>query len=121
MFTALLMFNFAPAKSDSLISAFLRNLCLFWIFVIFTTMGANFFHRVESLSFMVLCVYENLELFLFVSTGAVLITEAANCKAINHVCMDNNSRESTPETGALRRSRNPLYTFVFIILWVALS
>lgn len=82
-------------------------------------MGANLFHRVESLSFMVLCVYENLELFFFsfVFTSAVLITEAANCKAINHVCMDNNPRKSTPKSGALRNLRRPLYTFVFIILW----
>lgn len=55
--------------------------------------------------------------FSFVFTSAVLITEAANCKAINHVCMDNNPRKSTPKSGALRNFRSPLYTFVFIILW----
>lgn len=116
------MFNFAPAKSDSLISAFFCGIAFFCVcfgFSWFSQPWARIYSIVLNLYRLWFCVFMKISSFFsFVSTGAVLITEAANCKAINHVCMDNKLAQINPQKTqrALRKFRNPLYTFVFIIL-----
>lgn len=105
MFTTLLMLNSASAKSDLLISDFLRDRSFFSfrIFAIFTALGAIFLHRVESLSFMVLCVYENPGFFYLPFPSSFNDYSGANCKAINHVCMQNISARSNHPAGKAGR------------------
>lgn len=109
MFTTLLMLNSASAKSDLLISDFCGIAAFFFVYVL----DFHNFHsagRDTSPSCWIFIVYGFVCLwksgfFYLPFPSSFNDYSGANCKAINHVCMQNISARSNHPAGKAGRAR----------------